>query len=72
LAVVVVPGSIGARWPDLSLAMIGLSLACYGGLLLLTQRGRIAVSEPRRPAPERTPGPPARPAQAVDSPRGST
>jgi hypothetical protein len=36
LAVVVIPGSIGALWPRTSLAMIGVSLACYGGLLLLT------------------------------------
>jgi UDP-GlcNAc:undecaprenyl-phosphate GlcNAc-1-phosphate transferase len=72
LAVVVVPGSIGARWPDLSLAMIGLSLACYGGLLLLTQIGRGAASESRRAAADRKAGPHARPAQVVDSPRGST
>jgi UDP-GlcNAc:undecaprenyl-phosphate GlcNAc-1-phosphate transferase len=72
LALVVVPGSIGALWPESSLAMIGLTLACYGGLLLLTQAGRVAVREPRRPAPDPRPGPQARPAQAVDSPRGST
>jgi UDP-GlcNAc:undecaprenyl-phosphate/decaprenyl-phosphate GlcNAc-1-phosphate transferase len=72
LAVVVVPGSIGARWPEWSLAMIVVGLACYGGLLLLTQIGRGAVSESRRAAPGRSPGPHARPAQVVDSPRGST
>jgi UDP-GlcNAc:undecaprenyl-phosphate GlcNAc-1-phosphate transferase len=71
LAVVVVPGAIGARWPHLSLVMIGLSLACYSGLLL-TSVGRVAGGEPRRPAPDLTPAPQARPAQAVDSPRGST
>jgi UDP-GlcNAc:undecaprenyl-phosphate/decaprenyl-phosphate GlcNAc-1-phosphate transferase len=72
LAVVVVPGSIGARWPEWSVAMIVVSLACYGGLLWLTPIRRRAVSEPRRAAPDRTPGPHARPAQAVDSSRGST
>jgi UDP-GlcNAc:undecaprenyl-phosphate/decaprenyl-phosphate GlcNAc-1-phosphate transferase len=71
LAVVVVPGSIGARWPDLSLVMILVSLACYGGLLLLTRTERVAVSEPRRPVRDLTRTQP-RPAQAVDSPRGST
>jgi UDP-GlcNAc:undecaprenyl-phosphate GlcNAc-1-phosphate transferase len=50
LAVVVVPGSVGARWPDSSLVMIVVSLACYGSLLLLTRIGRDVVSEPRRPA----------------------
>jgi UDP-GlcNAc:undecaprenyl-phosphate GlcNAc-1-phosphate transferase len=72
LAAVVVPGSIGARWPASSLAMIVLSLVCYGGLLLLTQIGRAARGEPRRPAPDRTRGPQTRPAQAVDSSHGST
>jgi UDP-GlcNAc:undecaprenyl-phosphate GlcNAc-1-phosphate transferase len=71
LAVVVVPGSIGARWPDWSLGMIGLSLGCYGGLLLLTQTGR--VSGRAKAARElRTAGPQARHEPAIDSPRGST
>jgi UDP-GlcNAc:undecaprenyl-phosphate GlcNAc-1-phosphate transferase len=72
LAVVVVPGSIGALWPDSSLVMIALSLASYSSLLLLTRIGRGAVSEPRRPAPDLPRAPQAGPAQAVDSPRGST
>jgi UDP-GlcNAc:undecaprenyl-phosphate/decaprenyl-phosphate GlcNAc-1-phosphate transferase len=72
LAVVVVPGSVGARWPDSSLVMIMLGLACYGSLLLLTRTGRGAASEPRRPAPDLPRTPQARPAPAVDSPRGST
>jgi UDP-GlcNAc:undecaprenyl-phosphate/decaprenyl-phosphate GlcNAc-1-phosphate transferase len=42
LAVVVIPGSIGALWPHTSLAMIVVSFACYGGLLLLTPVGRAA------------------------------
>ena len=71
LAAVVVPGSIGALWPDLSLAMIVVSLACYGTLLLLTRTESVAVSEPRRPARD-LPRAQPRPAQAVDSPRGST
>jgi hypothetical protein len=68
---VVVPGSIGARWPDWSLAMIGLSLGCYGGLLLLTQTGRVSGrAEAAREL--RTAGPQARHEPAIDSPRGST
>jgi UDP-GlcNAc:undecaprenyl-phosphate GlcNAc-1-phosphate transferase len=52
LALVIIPGSIGARWPDLSLAMVGLSLGGYGGLLLLTQIRRVgglaaAARDPR-------------------------
>ena len=68
LAVVVIPGSIGALAPDLSLALIVLSLSCYGGLLLITQDrvGQRCSRADLRPAA------PARPAQAVDSPRGST
>jgi hypothetical protein len=42
LAVVIIPGSIGAWWPNTSLAMIVVSLACYGGLLLATSVGRAA------------------------------
>ena len=72
LAVVVVPGSIGAFWPGLSLAMIVVSLACYGGLLLLTSAGRVAAGEPHRQPSDLASGPQARPTQAVDSPRGST
>jgi UDP-GlcNAc:undecaprenyl-phosphate GlcNAc-1-phosphate transferase len=37
LALVIVPGSSGAVWPGTSLAMIVLTLSCYGGLLALTQ-----------------------------------
>jgi UDP-GlcNAc:undecaprenyl-phosphate/decaprenyl-phosphate GlcNAc-1-phosphate transferase len=72
VTLVVVPGTIGALWPDSSLAMVGLSLACYGGLLLLTSVRRGAGREARRPAPDLARGPQARTAQAVDSPRGST
>jgi UDP-GlcNAc:undecaprenyl-phosphate GlcNAc-1-phosphate transferase len=65
LAVVVVPGSVGALWPNTSLAMIVVSLACYGGLLLLTSVGR--------PAPDLAAGRPARPHRPltarVDRPR---
>lgn len=72
LAVVVIPGSVGALAPDLSLAMIVLSLSCYGGLLLLT-RNRVSDT----PGPKSCRAdlrPPARsgPAQPVDSPHGST
>jgi UDP-GlcNAc:undecaprenyl-phosphate GlcNAc-1-phosphate transferase len=42
LALVIIPGSIGALWPNMSLAMIVVSLACYGGLLLATSVGRAA------------------------------
>ncbi|MGH6897228.1 MAG: MraY family glycosyltransferase [Geminicoccaceae bacterium] len=44
LSIVIVPGLSGALWPNLSLAMIVLTLSCYGGLLVLTQ-GR-AVQRP--------------------------
>jgi UDP-GlcNAc:undecaprenyl-phosphate/decaprenyl-phosphate GlcNAc-1-phosphate transferase len=48
LAMVIVPGFIGALWPDLSLAMIALSLMVYGSALALTQgslrRRRVAGS----------------------------
>jgi UDP-GlcNAc:undecaprenyl-phosphate GlcNAc-1-phosphate transferase len=72
LAVVVLPGSIGALWPDLSLAMIVVSLACYGALLWLTSVGRVAAAKPHRQPTDLAAGPQARPTQAVDSPRGST
>ena len=74
LAVVVVPGSIGALWPGLSLAMIVVSLACYGGLLLLISAGRVAAgvtvsAAARSGAPGRRRGP-LRPLTArVDQPR---
>ncbi len=42
LTLVVVPGSIGALWPSSSLAMIVVSLACYGGVLMLTPGRRAA------------------------------
>ena len=71
LAVVVVPGSVGAAWPDVSGGMILLSLACYGALLLLTRTERGALIRARGPARDLTRAQP-RPAQAVDSPRGST
>ena len=48
LAVVIVPGSIGALWPDTSLAMIVVSLTCYAGLLMLTSVRRAAEDKPRR------------------------
>jgi UDP-GlcNAc:undecaprenyl-phosphate GlcNAc-1-phosphate transferase len=72
LAVVVVPGSIGALWPDLSLVLVAVSLACYGALLWLTSVGRVGAAEPHRQPPDLAAGPQARPTQAVDSPRGST
>jgi UDP-GlcNAc:undecaprenyl-phosphate GlcNAc-1-phosphate transferase len=72
LALVVIPGSIGALEPDLSLAMIVLSLSCYGGLLLVTRHTLADTSGPtcRRAGPRS----PARtgPARTVDSARGST
>jgi UDP-GlcNAc:undecaprenyl-phosphate/decaprenyl-phosphate GlcNAc-1-phosphate transferase len=72
LAVVVIPGSIGALAPDLSLALIVLSLTCYGGLLLIT-RGRFSGALGwRRSGADRRARAHRRPAQAVDSPRGST
>ena len=37
LGVVIVPGLSGAVWPSTSLAMIALTLSCYGALLVLTQ-----------------------------------
>ncbi|HEX2478745.1 MAG TPA: MraY family glycosyltransferase [Geminicoccaceae bacterium] len=70
LALVVIPGSIGVLAPDLSLAMIVLSLSCYGGLLLIT-RNRLSHSFGPSRADRRPPAPRG-PAQAVDSPRGST
>ena len=42
----IVPGSIGALWPDTSLAMIVVSLACYAGLLMLTSVRRAAEDKP--------------------------
>jgi UDP-GlcNAc:undecaprenyl-phosphate/decaprenyl-phosphate GlcNAc-1-phosphate transferase len=50
LALVGVPGALGALWPGLSLAMIGLTLACYGALLRRTQ-GR-QFEQPTRGSPE--------------------
>ena len=49
LAVVIVPGSIGALWPDTSLAMIVVSLTCYAGLLMLTSVV-VPLRTSRRPA----------------------
>jgi UDP-GlcNAc:undecaprenyl-phosphate GlcNAc-1-phosphate transferase len=57
LALVVIPGSIGALAPDLSLAMIVLSLSCYGGLLLITRNRLSDTPCPRRrPATARAHG----------------
>jgi UDP-GlcNAc:undecaprenyl-phosphate/decaprenyl-phosphate GlcNAc-1-phosphate transferase len=50
LALVGIPGAIGALWPSFSLAMIVLTLSCYGGLLLLTQGTQ--VERPTRGTPE--------------------
>jgi UDP-GlcNAc:undecaprenyl-phosphate/decaprenyl-phosphate GlcNAc-1-phosphate transferase len=41
LGVVIIPGLIAALWPDLSLAMILLTLLAYGGALALTQGGLV-------------------------------
>ena len=72
LALVVIPGAIGALQPELSLAMIVLSLACYGGLLLITRNRLSDTPGPRsRRADLRPPARPG-PARTVDSPRGST
>jgi UDP-GlcNAc:undecaprenyl-phosphate GlcNAc-1-phosphate transferase len=49
LTTVIVPGLIGALWPSLSLAMIVVTLSCYGSLLMLTQ-GR-PVERPVRGSP---------------------
>jgi UDP-GlcNAc:undecaprenyl-phosphate/decaprenyl-phosphate GlcNAc-1-phosphate transferase len=72
LAVVVIPGSIGTLAPGLSLALIVLSLSCYGGLLLLTRNRRSDAPGSRRCAADRRQAARGGPAQAVDSPRGST
>ena len=45
LAIVIIPGLIGALWPDLSFAMVALTLSCYVGLLALSQ-GRPARQRP--------------------------
>ena len=45
LAIVIIPGLIGALWPSLSFAMIALTLSCYVGLLALSQ-GRPARERP--------------------------
>ena len=49
--------------------MIVLSLACYGGLLLITRNRLSDAARSREPICDR---PRAGPARAVDSPRGST
>jgi UDP-GlcNAc:undecaprenyl-phosphate/decaprenyl-phosphate GlcNAc-1-phosphate transferase len=72
LALVVIPGSIGTLAPGLSLAMIVLSLSCYGGLLLITRNRRSDAPGRRRRTAELRPAARGGPAQAVDSPRGST
>lgn len=41
LAIVTVPGSIGALWPQLSVAMMGLLLICYVGVLWITRTRRV-------------------------------
>ena len=67
------PARSAALWPDLSLAMIVLSLSCYGGLLLLTPGRAIARPLGSRPAEPTGGRPAAAPRdEAVDSPRGST
>jgi UDP-GlcNAc:undecaprenyl-phosphate/decaprenyl-phosphate GlcNAc-1-phosphate transferase len=52
LAIVIIPGLIGALRPSLSFAMIAVSLSCYVGLLALSQ-GRPARQQPtgRSPRP---------------------
>lgn len=72
LAIVVIPGSIAALAPDLSLLLIALSLLCYGGLLIITPSRFSGVFGWRRIVAERRARARARPAQAVDSARGST
>jgi UDP-GlcNAc:undecaprenyl-phosphate GlcNAc-1-phosphate transferase len=37
LTIVIVPGFIGALWPELTIAMIALTLLSYGAALMLTQ-----------------------------------
>jgi UDP-GlcNAc:undecaprenyl-phosphate GlcNAc-1-phosphate transferase len=72
LALVVIPGSIGALEPDLSLAMVVLSLSCYSGLLLITRTSLSDAPGPRRCRVDVRPSAGGGPARAVDSPRGST
>ena len=72
LAAVVIPGSIGELAPDLIVPMIVLSLFCYGGLLLRTQNRRVGTPDPGRSGADLRSGARPQPAQAVDSPRGST
>jgi UDP-GlcNAc:undecaprenyl-phosphate/decaprenyl-phosphate GlcNAc-1-phosphate transferase len=50
LGLVIAPGLSGAVWPGTSLAMIALTLSCYGALLVLTQ-GR-PVERPTGGSPE--------------------
>jgi UDP-N-acetylmuramyl pentapeptide phosphotransferase/UDP-N-acetylglucosamine-1-phosphate transferase len=50
LAIVIIPGLIGALWPSLGFAMIVLTLSCYGGLLALSQ-GRPVHQRPTGGSP---------------------
>jgi UDP-GlcNAc:undecaprenyl-phosphate/decaprenyl-phosphate GlcNAc-1-phosphate transferase len=72
LALVVIPGSIGTLAPGFSLGLIVLSLSCYAGLLLMTWHRRSGAPDPRRAGVDPRPAARRGPAQAVDSPRGST
>jgi UDP-GlcNAc:undecaprenyl-phosphate GlcNAc-1-phosphate transferase len=62
LALVAIPGTIGTLAPGLSLAMIVVSLSCYGGLLLITRNRRSDAPGPRRRAAELRPAPHGGPA----------
>jgi UDP-GlcNAc:undecaprenyl-phosphate GlcNAc-1-phosphate transferase len=46
LAVVIIPGLTGALWPNLSLAMVVLTLSCYGGQLALGQDRPVSSDRP--------------------------
>lgn len=72
LAIVVVPGSIGALAPALTAPLILASVLAYGGLLLATRRRFSGALGWRRLAAARRARGRRRPAQAVDSPHGST
>ena len=41
LTIVIIPGFIGALWPELSIAMIAVALLSYGAALMLTQGGLV-------------------------------